>query len=406
MFAILLPVFLLGAAIVVDVGYWWANARKAQIAADACALAAARDIINASTTSWDRPECVHDGRDYVVTNLPAQSPGSEPVHVSTRVVWPFEGNTTQVEATVVMRVQTFFGRYVGLGGVELARRAVAEYNEGEGDYAIYARAPSCSDSLRFNGEDMSIDGLIHSNGEFTVDGEDFWAAAGTYNGPSGSDGSCSPDIDPGTLFGSPEATATDTFPDDVGFQPWPRWYRPAQFGWLSGCTYSGDIIEIDDTTLKIDGATTNHGGTLPSGVYCATDLFKIGGNGLSGTITALAPKIEVGGNDHDFTYFHQQTKVLFFGVPNTDTFGGNDGVPPDGVGVVCTHANEMNLTNGNNGIWRGTVFNPCGRVIVNGNNTSTIEGAIYARLVRINGGGFNMVGRGASGANIATALVQ
>ena len=41
MFAIFLPIFIIAIAIVVDVGYWWANAKKAQIAADACALAAA-----------------------------------------------------------------------------------------------------------------------------------------------------------------------------------------------------------------------------------------------------------------------------------------------------------------------------------------------------------------------------
>jgi hypothetical protein len=404
LFAILIPLFMCTAMVVVDVGYWWANARKAQIAADACALAAARDLT--PSTVWNRTECVQNGLDYVVTNLPPQGPDTEPVHVSTQVIAPYKADPTKVEATVRLKVRTFFGRFVGLGGIDLTRRAVAEYSEGEGDYAIYARAPSCGDALRFNGEDMSIDGRVHSNGEFTVDGEDFWAATGTFNPPGGIDGGCTPDTDSDALFGSPKATATDSEPDPVGFQPWPEWFTPSQFGWLSGCTYSGQKIEIDDTTLKITGQPDmSHGGTLPTGTYCATELFKIGGNGLTGQITALAPKIEVGGNDHDLTSF-APNKVLFFAVPNTDLSTANDGAPPDGAGVVCTHETEMNLVNGNGGVWKGRIFHPCGRVIVNGNSSSTIEGAIYAKLVRINGGGFNMIGKGASGADKITALVE
>jgi hypothetical protein len=398
LFAILLPLFLFTGMVVVDIGYWWANARKAQIAADACALAAAREL----PQSWDPPlaACYFDGEDYVLKNLPDQSGTDvEPLHVSTEVLSPFEGNSAQVEATVKMKVQTFFGRFIGLGGVELTRRAVAEQSIGEGDYAIYANASDCGDALRFNGEDMSINGRVHSNGEFTVDGEDYWAAIGTYAG------TCSLDIEPGTRFGTPEATAPEGVPQDEGFDDWPEWFTPSQFGWFSGCTFKATKIEIDDTTLKLDGSSTNHGGTLPSGVYCARDLFKIGGNNLTGTITALAKKIEVGGNNHNFQSF-AANKVLFFAVPNTDDIPTNDGSPPHGAGHICSHSEEMNLVNGNNNVWKGKVFHPCGRVIVNGNSSSTIEGAIYAKLVRINGGGFNMIGKSDAGGTVILALDQ
>src|SRR5687767_11931331 len=122
MFAIMLPIFMLAGAVVVDVGYWWANGRKAQIAADACALAAARDLpktapLPTGAGRWDLSACEFGGRDYVLVNLPAQGPDSEPVHKSTRVVWPYEEDLTLVEATVEMEVRTFFGRYVGLGSI-------------------------------------------------------------------------------------------------------------------------------------------------------------------------------------------------------------------------------------------------------------------------------------------------
>ena len=410
LFAILLPVFMVCAAIVIDVGYWWANGRKAQIAADACALAAARELPqSAASGGWNRSDCAFGGVDYVVTNIPDQSPGSEPVHLSTRVVWPYEGDMTLVEATVDMSVRTFFGRFVGLGNVDLTRRAVAERSEGEGDYAIYAHAPGCGDALRFNGGSININGRAHSNGEYTVDGSSFWAAEGTFNSPAGSDGGCAADIEPGSLFGD-----SGTAPTDTGRQTWPDWYTPDQFGWWAGCTYRGQKIEIDSTTLKITGRPdVNHGGTLPSGVYCATELVNISANGLRGTVTMLAPKIEVGGNDNDFTAFagahsNPARKVLFFSVPNIDTSTTNDGAP-DGSGSLTCDSNvvkEMKLLNGNNSAWRGIVFHPCGKVIVDGNGNMSLEGAIYANQVLINGNGFNMVGRGRNGANVLLALDQ
>ena len=73
MTAVLLPLMLLFCAIVIDVGYWWVNGKKAQVAADACALAAAQQL---PQTLEPRPGCSlrlrFGGQDYVLVNLPAE----------------------------------------------------------------------------------------------------------------------------------------------------------------------------------------------------------------------------------------------------------------------------------------------------------------------------------------------
>src|SRR5918999_2461378 len=67
LFSIFITLFIMFCAIVVDVGYWWANAKKAQIAADSCALAAAREL----PQTINRTECTYGApvRDYVLTNI-------------------------------------------------------------------------------------------------------------------------------------------------------------------------------------------------------------------------------------------------------------------------------------------------------------------------------------------------
>lgn len=422
MFAIMLPVFMLGAAIVVDVGYWWANGRKAQIAADACALAAARELpqVVPPTGGWDRSNCDFGGRDYVVINLPEQGADSEPVHASTRVYWPFEGDRTKVEATVKMKVRTFFGRYVGLGGVELTRRAVAEQSVGVGDYAIYAHSPSCSEGLRFNALSQHIEGLVHSNGEYRVNGSGFWAAEGTHNGANG----CSPETDPGsTFFGSPP---TESDPVEKGFQPWPAWWTPADFGWNASLDVA-DTCDVVGTTIefKANGGGTdivvkgppgpsetiiNHATNVIGSprTYCASEKLTLGRPNMQATLTLLSPEIEVTAPGQDLTAYEHG--VLFFIVPNITSSPDGSVPPPDGgVPSICQPLPaDAKLNTINNGPmhFQGVVFAPCTRVKIDAAHTTFTDGAILAYEVEINDQYFRMEGDSGIGATVTLALDQ
>jgi Putative Flp pilus-assembly TadE/G-like len=435
LFSIFLTLFLVCCAVVVDVGYWWANGKKAQVAADACALAAAQSIpaINPSSGQPDPStgECVIEagGPDFVFENIPVQDADTrEPLWTGTVVEWPYvtaDGpDPTQVEATVHMKVGTFFGRIVGLHGVNVTRRAVAERQVGgPGNYAIYSHSPNCpndpdfpGESLRFNGNEHSINGRVHSNGQFKINNggaEPFWALIGTNV-------FCGEELDPAQamrFFGPSYAESDEFLPRPVDeynedgildYEHWPEWWTPSQFGWTSGCTYSGQKIEIDDTKLKITGRSdqtlpiVNGRRTIPTGTYCATELFKIGGNNLTGEFTALAREINVAnGNDNDFKHAPGAPgNLMLFLVPNTDTNPNNDGgVDGRGTLTCSTEAKEkkMEVYNGNNGQWEGKIFNPCGLIQIDGNSTSSIRGAIYGYQVHVNGNGFNMIGEGGGG---------
>jgi hypothetical protein len=416
LFALFITLFALLCAVVVDVGYWWVIGKKAQVAADACALAAAGQL----PANWTPPrtECMVAGVDYARTNLPLEGLANEPRHTGTLVTSPYASvgggdPATYVEAKVTMVVRTFFGRVVGLDHISLTRRAVAEQSGGAGNYAIYSHSADCSEGLEFNGNVHSIDGRVHSNGEYLVNNggtQPFWAKVGTTAKPS-----CTHLQPSGAVRfgGSSWSTSATTTADQVAAQAWPEWFTPADFGWrtCSGANFSGQKIEIDDTTLKVTGRpdrtlqVVNGRRVIPSGTYCATELFKIGGNNLDGDITALAPKIEVAGNGHRLTPF-AANDVLFFNVPNTDLNTGNDGAPGGTGPLTCSSTEEMKLYNGNSGSWEGKVFHPCGRVLIDGDGTRTLKGAIYALRVRVNGNNFTMIGTGAGGATKNVALVE
>ena len=417
MFALFITLFALLCAVVVDVGYWWVMGKKTQIAADACALAAAEQL----PTDWNFPpknDCMIAGVDYAKANLPLEGLADEPRHTATSVRSPYasvDGGPPEryVEAKVTVVVRTFFGRVVGLDHVNVTRRAVAEKSAGgPGNYAIYSHSADCSEGLEFNGSTYSIDGRVHSNGEYLVNNggsQPFWAKEGTTAKPS-----CT-HLQPssGVRFrGTSWATGTPGA-QTVPAQVWPEWFTPAQFGWstCSGANFSGQKIEIDGSTLKVDGQSkpfpvVNGRRQIPQGVYCARESFIINGDNIAGNITVLAKEIKVDGDNVHLTPF-ASNGVLFFQVPNTDTNVNNDGAP-NGTGALhCPDPKELTLFNGNNGSWTGKVFHPCGRIIIDGNGTRSMQGAIYGLRVKVNGNGFTMTGTGgAGGATTALALVE
>lgn len=434
LFAIVLPLLLICCAIAIDVGYWWVMGKKAQTAADACALAVAQELPH---TFADVGNCVvAPGQgDYVLVNLPAQSaPDPEPLHLSTRVRSPYGGDANLVEATVRMRVRTFFGRITGLDWVDVERRAVAERLTGQSKLAIFAGSADCSKGLLVNGKDVDVTGHVHSNGQYDIKAasppHEFMATSGTVG-----DGGCTPLVDPPgpspTVAGA-QYDDGDWLPDTAPELQWPNWFSPADFGWYlpkgSGpglCQYKGEHIEVTATHLKITGepdvslaANPNGPGTIvPTGTYCATGSFKINGDNHKGQITALAPLIQIGGNGQEYTPY--AFDVLLFTLPNSTTSPSDDGpftlgslspanIPPY---PPCSPAPavDMNL-DGINYAWAGVLFNPCGRVKINNHDsfvgTPQLVGTIYGFEVEINGDGFAMVGTDDMDSNVYTALVE
>jgi Putative Flp pilus-assembly TadE/G-like len=430
LFSLILVLLLMCGAIAIDVGYWWANAKKAQIAADSCALAAAQSIPDIDPTGT---ECVIEagGPDYVLANIPPQDGTSEPLHTGTNVVWPYKSDASKVEATVNMKVGTFFGRVIGMGGIKLTRRAVAIRAEGDGNYAIYSHSFGCPDhgngnSLRFNGEHHSINGRVHSNGEYFIHNqgaEPFWAKIGTRV-------DCV-SIQPhdSARFGGDGYATGQTKPDTVPMQTWPGWFTPAEFGWvdhldaMDSCNVKGKKILI-----KEDGGNTRIEVDTPIGVmpqlvfpgnvitqaytYCATESFQINRPNLIASLTALSPKIGVDGENQQLSAARSGADgpVLFFAVPNIDA--SQDGALPAGD-PSCEFGPAPNpemILNDNRHQWTGTIFNPCGRIVVNVGGstigTPALTGTILGFQVHVNGRDFIMVGKDSFGGDAALALFE
>jgi Putative Flp pilus-assembly TadE/G-like len=438
LFSLLLGLLLMVCALAIDVGYWWVAGKRAQIAADACALAAAQELPH---TYADLPNCsIEAGQpDYVLTHLPDQGePYADPHHLLTRLRSPYNGDQSKVEATVRLRVGTFFGRIFGVQSVIVERRAVAERIEGVAKLAIFAGSTDCGGGkgLRIDGDNINVTGLTHSNGEYTVNGaappEQVKITSGTI-ARENCVADTNPDGPPASSAGAKFGDGDEWLPQDGEELQWPDWWYPADFGWYlpegSGpgrCTYKGEHIQIDSTHLKITGrpdqalaADPDKPGwkVVPTGTYCATGSFSIGGDKHTGELTALSPLIVIDGNGQEYT--PHVFDMLFFTVPNSNEISSDDApfilgnfdppnIPPY-TPCYPSPAADTNL-NGENYTWAGIIFNPCGKVKIN-NKTSSIGtpqlvGTIYGFMVEVNGDDFNMVGTQDAEDNISIALVE
>ena len=400
LFSIFVVLFIMLCAVVIDVGYWWANAKKAQIAADACALAAAQELpqdwggipaTGLPAVGTARTECQIGTREYVVANIPDQSdPDKGAKHLFTRVVSPYDQKNYQVEATVRLRVRTFFGTIFGRDYLEIERRAVAEQSTGVNEVAIHAHDANCdNDAIVMNGKNIDIDGVVESNGFFEVNGEDITTGPATGGGP----GNCEIKVNGEDIsFGGADEPTSDPVA-----HPWPFYVVPGEhpFAWPNSCDFVGENIEFD---------TPN--GVIPPGVYCAEESFEVKAEGMRGNITVFAPLIKVGGKNTEFAPSQRAMDagkpLLFMHLPNSTPTTADDGPEP-----TCEdgYRNKMEL-NAEGITWLGVIFNPCDHININGAKNAALEGMIVAQTVRINGENFNIKKISTLGTNKRLALVE
>jgi hypothetical protein len=412
LFAVLLPLFLGLGAIAVDIGYWYVVKKTAQDAADAAALAAARELPDPCAAIAKGEEYgLANMPDATVTVIPPTQCGSPSLPGGgAGAVDGGSGTGSGVLVTVSHDTGSFFGRVFGFAEPRVTASAAAELTSSGDNLAVFAYDGDCvGNPLEFGASDVYINGFVHANGRFKISDGPFWALTGTYDA---SGGSCPPSVEPGVLaqFGEgrppPWGTACGGAPcrEPLEGEHWSwastMWFTPAQFGWPN-CTYQADSIEITDheVTLEPQGEVMSHGGEIPSGTYCATSSFRIDGDNLRGRLTALAPEISVDGEGLNLAAFSQN--MLFFAIPNTDVVA-NDG-PPETTGLTCVpgDGSELRLT-GSGSQWAGIIFNPCGAV--SANLDVLLEGTILGNEVFVGGDGFEMIGRG--NFEYSTALVE
>jgi hypothetical protein len=396
MIALLLPVMLGMAALVVDVGHAFVVKRHLQKAADAAALAAAFELPNT-------------GNATTVANLYSGSAGGHNENpnvppVTTAVSFPTPTGS-KVRVTQRADAGVFFARIFGFDEFNVSATAVAarKADTGGSRYAVFVHelcgASTGNKGLLANGKNMMIQGAIHSNGQLKVGDSNFRVGsmatvyrpphADSPSPPGPTQGTCngtgSPQIEngPNAKYCSIECAPGFDAPEHG---PWQDWITPYHTE-TDVKSIVGTCTHGPGTANPISGDVVIGGGTIGEPrFYCLgpTQKFTISGS-TTARITVIAGFIEInatGGNLRAFNDDDEHPLIAY----STNTDGTPLKVNPSGA-----------LD------WVGYLINRVGGVQVNsGNVVSPRTGLIEAEWVDINGENFKMVGTGPPAPGTAT----
>jgi hypothetical protein len=405
-----LPILLLFAAFVLDVGHWFQLRRHLQTSADAAALAAAQELPNmTNATNVANDYSASAGGRNENANLPA---------VTTAVSFPGSTPGAKVKVTQTARSRVFFAGMIGFfsggsfNGIDISASAVASRlaTTGGSPLAVYVHelcgAPTGNKGLIVNAQDALIQGGIHVNGQFKVGSEGFRSEAQTTvyrpphpnSTPPPSQGSCngsgSPQIEnhPTARYCTIVCAPGTTVPAHGQWRDWVTDYDTEQIvkDRVNGgtCTHTS----MDDVTLS---ASSFPGGVLPTPrFYCLARNRKFTLEGaLKGRLTVIAGDITINTQPGaSLRPFNDAEPVLFWSCKGTTA----PPVPnPERRCDSSTDNGEVIVNPSGAFDWVGFVINRRGGVIVNsGGVVSPREGLLEASWVQINGENFTMLGRG------------
>jgi Flp pilus assembly protein TadG len=383
-FLLFLPVLLLFAAFVLDVGHAFQLRRHLQSSADAAALAAAQELPNTMNA------------ETVANNYSASFGGrnenSSLPPVTTAVAFPGSPPGGKVRVTQSATSRVFFAGVVKLfghadwDGFDVSATAVASKTSTAGGtpLAVYVHelcgALSGNKGLIAAGDNMRIDGGIHVNGQFKVGNPGFNSvgkatvyrpSAGSPPGPA-HPGTCNglaplriEDIDGGS---GPSTYCTGCSSGPVG-DPAPGAYRD----WVTPYTTEAVMKGFTPCTFNHTGDIKYENQVIPNGVHCVArdKKFTVAGNS-SGNITVIGGFIEVAGTGLLRPY-NPDHPVLFY---STNTAGTSIKMNPSGAYD-----------------WTGYIINRLGGIEINAAGvTSPFNGLLEAEWIQVNGLNFRMLG--------------
>jgi Flp pilus assembly protein TadG len=378
-----LPVLLLFAAFVLDVGHAFQVRRHLQSSADAAALAAAQELPNqTNATAVANDYSASAGGRNENANLPP---------VTTAVAFPGTPGS-KVRVTQSARSRVFFAGVVALvgggswQGFDVTASAVASKTSSASGtpLAMYVHelcgASTGNKGLIAAGDNMHVEGGIHVNGQFKIGNPGFNSVgkATVYRPSAGSpppgpaQGTCNgaaplqiEDINGGSgpstyCTGCSSGPVTD--PAVAAYRDWVTPYHTeAIMKGYTPCTYNWT------------GDRVYHNTTIPSGVHCVPPdkKFTISGTS-SGNITVIGGVIEVGGTG-SLSPYNPDHPVLFYSTNAAGT------------------AIKMNPSAAYD--WTGYIINRKGGIEINAAGvTSPFNGLLEAEWIIVNGESFQMLG--------------
>jgi hypothetical protein len=330
-------------AITIDGARAYERRRQMQNAADAGALAGAYQLCS-------EQRVIEEAERFAVLNQ-----ATEPISVA------IDFTKRTVGVTVRDTFGTFFAGIIGFRELTVTAYAKAKAVCGGGEYVIWAHSDKCNNTIDWSGNNLDVDGDVHSNKDFKMGGQ-------------GND-----------LMGRTEYVTDIQYndgntvnPDQVPYNPqWPIWYELADFE--GGHRYDGDF-------------DVNESGTVLHGLYYVDGDVHIVGNDISGEVTIVATGvIYVSGTGHSFTPFYDD--LLFFSAE-----GWPQGNKKCAKAVIDVSGSDCS--------YAGILFAPGGQVHYAGSGYSVLEGAIVANSVMMDGSGGTITGGVKSPQKVNVRLVE
>lgn len=259
--ALMLPVFLGMAALVLDVGLAYNTRAKLQTAVDAAALAGVQSLP-------DTTLACSAAQQYAIDNGVNED--------ELQITAPYNGDSYQIEVRCTRTINYIFAPVIGFNSGPVSARAVARYGTGDHifDYAIFSGSED--QDLIFNGSWMDIDGDIsgdvHTNRNALVNGSHQYIsgaleAVGTIT-MNGSNLEIGQKIDHAAYVPTPQYSMNDLKAMADHVYTCSQYFNGTDIN-LSGITFvQGDVI--------INGSKVNGTGSI-----IATGNITINGSGMS-----------------------------------------------------------------------------------------------------------------------------
>jgi len=330
--AILLPVIIGVAGLVIDVGSWYVTRAQLQNAADAAALAGAADLPNNPSNA----------------KAAAQTLAADNVSGATVTsVTPYNGNSSAIQVTVSKRGSVWFASVLGISGPTITASAVAQSTQGTGNF-IYAGSTACNAiSITSSGKVSTTS--LWSNGGITAVGQGVNVSGQVDVGNS----TCP---FPSQLT-PPGATSVGTYTG------WPTPLPTTAQGNMPSSCQSANISITSSSWLSSN----------PPGIYCTTGTISITN---SGNVTF---------NGYEFVSQSSSPAAISVTTSGNTTFNGycpascsSGGTPQT---LFYATAGGISFANSGSGTFTGDVFAPYGQVgltVSGGTDTGFIEASTIA----------------------------
>jgi hypothetical protein len=351
-FALMLSVLLGMLALGIDGSYLFAARVAVRSAADLAALAGAWDLPGSPAAAESAALQLAEANGF------KHGVGGNTVTATT----PYNGDSGRIEVIIKYPAPTFFAAALAIYNVDVRGRAVAAI-ETSGGYAIYAGNITCPDSgndnLIWSGSDVVATGWVHSNSGMTFSGQNNSFGETTYHCPGGA---------------SPGDNTFSSGPTETATKPYPVTYTTSQF---EPCTYTRNPdFDVANDGPWWEGGTKASKRLLP-GVYCSDGLLSMGEQGVTGTVTFMARRIQIGGSDINLRPF--KNDVLLF---STDT----------------SNANAAIKVSGSTGSIQGVLYAYGSEIEVAGSSGFSANVSIIGGRVKVSGSNWNLTGFGIGGA--------